>query len=683
MSTQKKLHLADHLPRWTRCAANRHGEYRILRFLRTTVGDEPDERQGIEEFKTTASSPLFRLTSDPSFLRLLWFGLLTLLGGIWAYYRVFSGFSFWDDEGTTMASVKQYLDGLKLYDQFWSGYGPAYYFYNLLLRSGTGTPVTHDVVRISALLPWLVTALVCAWIILRITDSLVLATLAHLLTLYSLQFFAVEPGHPQELCILLLVCFVASGIWIGQKRHFPATILLGVLPVALLLMKVNLGIFAILAIGLSLSFHAKENWLSKTFRASFVGASLFLPFALMRHQLADPQALVYCVILTCSIGAFSLILFCSNRTISITSRDSGIVVISFILTFATIVLLSIAKGSSLQSMVDRLVLLHLKVSVGGLFYSPVSLSAKWRYWSFIGIAAAGWAALSMKDKGNRSLKYLFPIKLLFGLGVIATLFATNGCHLLAFATPFSWLLLYPLPEKCDSRLVFWRTLLCTTAVIQTLCAYPVAGSQALFIRILLIVVGVICIDDFWLWFAAKYDLGGWHPSLLRGAGSVALFCLVLDYAYIAYAQRESYNSLTALNLAGASRIHLNQRQAREYQWLTRNSISYCDILIGLPNIPSLNFWAGMNPPVRLNADAWMLVLSDQEQFEIERELSKHPKACAIYNPEILRFWNRNGRDLSGLPLVRYIHDEFKPVGSIDNFVFLVRKERDLSKIPNG
>ena len=90
----------------------------------------------------------------------------------------------------------------------------------------------------------------------------------------------------------------------------------------------------------------------------------------------------------------------------------------------------------------------------------------------------------------------------------------------------------------------------------------------------------------------------------------------------------------------------------------------------------------MNPPARLNSDAWILVLSDREQLEIELALSKHASACAIYNPEILAFWNRNHRDLSGLPLVRYIHDQFKPVGSMDNFVFLVRNERDLSKIPD-
>ena len=346
-----------------------------------------------------------------------------------------------------MASVKQYLDGLKLYDQFWSGYGPVYYFYNWLLRSITGTSVTHDVIRISSLLPWLVTPLVCAWIILRVTDSLVLATLAHLLTLYSLRFFAAEPGHPQELCILLLVCLVASGTLIGQRRHFPATILLGALPAALLLVKVNIGIFAILATGLSLSFHARENRFSKTFAASFVAASLFLPFALMRHQSGDPQALVYCVLLIASVGALGLVLFRNDRAISITSRDSGIVVISFVLTFVAIVMVSIARGSSLQGMLDHLVLLHLRVSVGGLWYTPVSLSTKWLYWAFIGMAAAGWAAFSMKNQGNWSSKYLFPIKLLFGLGIIAAIYLNQSLSAARVCYPLLLAPALPAPRK--------------------------------------------------------------------------------------------------------------------------------------------------------------------------------------------------------------------------------------------
>ncbi len=215
-------------------------------------------------------------------------------------------------------------------------------------------------------------------------------------------------------------------------------------------------------------------------------------------------------------------------------------------------------------------------------------------------------------------------------------FFKNYSHLLALATPFCWLLLYPLPENGAPRLVFSRTLLCTTAVIQTLYAYPVAGSQVLFIRILLIIAGVICIDDFWLWFAAKYDFGSRHPVLLRIAGSVALLCLVLDYGYIAYVQRESYNSLPALNLAGASRIHLSDQQAKEYQWLTRSSINYCDILIGLPNIPSLNFWTGMNPPAGLNIDAWVLVLSDKSNWRLN---SSYQNTQTRVPFTIQRFWH--------------------------------------------
>ena len=92
-------------------------------------------------------------SSSRIYSRAIGFGFPTVLGGIWAYDRIFTGFSNWDDEGSIMLSVKQYLGGLKLYDQVWSGYGPVYYFYNWLLRSITATPVTHDVVRMSSLLP--------------------------------------------------------------------------------------------------------------------------------------------------------------------------------------------------------------------------------------------------------------------------------------------------------------------------------------------------------------------------------------------------------------------------------------------------------------------------------------------------------------------------------------------------
>jgi hypothetical protein len=276
-----------------------------------------------------------------------WFACLTLWGGIWAYYRNFTGFSAWDDEGSMMASVKQFLDGFRLYDQVWSGYGPVYYFYNWLLRSITGTPVTHDVVRISSLLPWLLTSLACAWIILRFTRSLLLASVGHLAVLYTLRFFTNEPGHPQEICIFLLVCFIASGLLLETRRRILGLALLGLFPAALLLIKINIGIFAILAIGLSLCFHLKDSLLSRIACYSLAMASLLLPFTLMRHQLNDPAASVYCLLVISSLMALFIILLGGPRESSLAIKDCAVVLASFSVTFVGIVLLTIMLGSSI------------------------------------------------------------------------------------------------------------------------------------------------------------------------------------------------------------------------------------------------------------------------------------------------------------------------------------------------
>jgi hypothetical protein len=47
-----------------------------------------------------------------------------------------------DDEGSLLAPIKQYLGGMKLYQEVFCFNGPVYYFYNFLLRTLTGTPVT-------------------------------------------------------------------------------------------------------------------------------------------------------------------------------------------------------------------------------------------------------------------------------------------------------------------------------------------------------------------------------------------------------------------------------------------------------------------------------------------------------------------------------------------------------------
>src|ERR1035438_4501628 len=134
----------------------------------------------------------------------LWFLLLSIPAAAAAYYRIFLGFAGWDDEGTEMAMVKQFLGGAKLFEEVFSPYGPVYYLYNWMLHSVLGVPLNHNAVRLTSAVVVLVCSLGCAWMVWRWTQSLVAATIVHVAVFRGTQFFGNEPGHPQELCLMLL-----------------------------------------------------------------------------------------------------------------------------------------------------------------------------------------------------------------------------------------------------------------------------------------------------------------------------------------------------------------------------------------------------------------------------------------------------------------------------------------------
>jgi hypothetical protein len=137
--------------------------------------------------------------------------------------------------------------------------------------------------------------------------------------------------------------------------------------------------------------------------------------------------------------------------------------------------------------------------------------------------------------------------------------------------------------------------------------------------------------------------------------------------------------MPSLGLRGAERIHLNEQQAHTYRWLARNIESHCDVIFGLPNMLSLNFWTAKEPLTMFNSDGWILDLMPDQQMTVQNALSSHADACIVYNPDLVAFWNMaGGVDVEALPLVRYIREDFKIAGSSDRYYLLVRKERDLN-----
>ena len=612
----------------------------------------------------------------------VWFLALSALASIAAYDWMFTGFSFWDDEGALLLTVRQFLGGMKLYDQI-KGYGPVYYFYEWILRTASGTPATHDMVRMISLIPLLLTALVCAWIVLRLTRSLLLASFTHILTFLGLWFFRNEPGHPQELCILLMMTLVASGIASALPRsRLPSLFCLGALPAALLLIKVNIGVFMILAVALAVLWHLQATSLATYLFVVVAGASVILPFAMMKARLDERYAGRYCFVVVVSTIAMLVILTRMPRIRFLSLRDFWIVLGSFIGVVVAVLLVLVAgERVSPYSILNSLVLTNLRVSVNqGVWYEPLRLSRVWVPWIFAGLAGA--VFVRVVDQNDRIARFLFYLKFMLGPLSTASLvfflwqpFSTTG--LLPIA-PFCWLVLYAPTMESQASQSFARTLLCSVTVIQTLYAYPIAGSQLGFIQVPLIVVAIVCMGDFFVWYGSRRSVVS--SSILRVGLAMALLCIPAFYLLIAGIQRKTYNSLMPLDLPGARRIHVTAAQARDYHWLVQNIEANCDIFFGMPELPSLHIWTGLAPPAGLGANAWMLVYTNEEQAAISSELSKHPRACVFYSPKLVAFWNRTHQNMDTLPLARYLHENFKVVGSLDDFSLLVRKDREVPQL---
>src|ERR1700739_320457 len=314
--------------------------------------------------------------SQNKYTFILWFTFLSALASIPAYYWMLTGFQIWDDQGALMVTVKQYLGGMKLYNQISVPYGPVYYFYNWAPRTVSGTPLTHDVGRMSSLLPWLLTAFVSAWIVFRLTDSQLLASVAHLVVFLTLSsFFPSEPGHPQELCILFLVCLVASGVLASTPRwRSLGMTLLGALTAALLLVKVNIGIFVFLATSLAILAHSRKTRLSRVFFNSIGAACVFLPAILMKAQFGDPRARLFAFLVIVSMVAVLLVLFKVPRACCFPFRDLLITIAGFLSTLIALIFVLKVQGISLTRMLHVLLLDNLgPYVVHGWWYIPLPI----------------------------------------------------------------------------------------------------------------------------------------------------------------------------------------------------------------------------------------------------------------------------------------------------------------------
>ncbi|CAN5863946.1 hypothetical protein BH24ACI1_BH24ACI1_13720 [soil metagenome] len=214
------------------------------------------------------------------------FGAVTLWALPTAFFQVFSSFPWYDDEGYLMITVKQFVEGNILYDEVYTQYGAAYYFYKWLIHGLFNLPVTHNITRLTTLFVWILTSFLCGIFALRLNRSAVGGAAAYILTFLILFRMTNEPGHPQEFCGLLLIVGLLLLTGKNSGKSFNVRLgLLGATVALLLLTKINLGIFLGLALAISFLSLSPKNQMRHYALIILTSLSALLPFVLFRNVL--------------------------------------------------------------------------------------------------------------------------------------------------------------------------------------------------------------------------------------------------------------------------------------------------------------------------------------------------------------------------------------------------------------
>ena len=396
-----------------------------------------------------------------------------------------------------------------------------------------------------------------------------------------------------------------------------------------------------------------------------------MPAVMMKSHFEYGWVRLYCWLVMTSIAAAGICMMRLRVTSPQTRvRDGWLVAAGFSLAFAGTVAILWAQGVSPAALWSSLVPVANRIFIQShsWFLQP-ALPAAGAIWALAGLVTAVYVAWRRPEPGSECWRKLFLCKTAFSFGAMILIPVWMRDYLLTYVSAFAALVLFNPSDENREAQAFPRAFLCVLTVVQTLYAFPVAGSQNNLIQVLLFTVAAVCAGDSLVWLRTTGIRLRWL-SQLSLAGVTAL------YLVLCYARYRNYVQSPSLDLPGAQRVHVTADQRRDFQWLARNIRQSCDAFEGLPGMPSLNFWTGIYPLTGQNMDNWMASFTDPQQKVVMAALERHPRACIVYNPTLVKFWRTKTELLASLPLAKYIGENFRTVASSGDYQLMMRKERN-------
>lgn len=600
--------------------------------------------------------------------------LLAALLAVPAYWLLFAQFMVYDDEGYVLWSLKNYVETGGLYTKVYSQYGPAFFALYDALHHLTGFTFTNENGRWITLFFWCGTALIAGAITARLTRSLVaqLATIA--LTFAALSAMSSEPIHPGG----PLAFLSAIATWCGcdaliRKSDRRLAISAGAIGAIMLLIKVNVGVFLLIASGSWLILHARwREEIRRQLGSVVLLGCVISPLLLMRDRFPDPYFAAFALTFATGSAAVALLLRCHAR--ADTSPRSLMTFASAAVTVAIVVGgVVLARGTSFADLIHGVAIAPFKqtaaYSLAPRFILPTALVG------LAGLAMAAWL-ISRPVLPPRIIVAIASVRLIAvvaiaGIGIDATHQSVSR-YLFYIGTVTAWLFAWPLQNERPSTATA-RLWLAWMFVWQTLHAFPVAGSQVAWGSLLgapLLVIGA---------HEAILILFARAPARVRI--SILLVCVATLVPCLALARTAWVykNTSAPLNLPGAERLALSPNITQALQAMSRNVILHGNLLFSHPGMFSFNLWTSHPTPTAANVTLWSTLLNEAQQKEIETRLAADPRAVVISQEFVLNHLITHGFAPQG-ELNRFLVQNFTPAFRVDTYVFWVRQGRVIAPV---
>ncbi len=581
----------------------------------------------------------------------------------------------YDDEGFVLISLRNYLSGLRLYDDVFSQYGPWPYVYHQVITTlGGNAPMTHALGRALTLFHWVATALLCGLITWRLVRRQLAAALASVFAFTLTWQMTSEPTHPGSL-ISLLVALGGTAIVLLPETRRPATAYaaLGVLIGLLLLTKVNVGL--LLAAGAGCMVLRYTPWPARWEKISWLGPAglLAVPWVLLGSQLHQDWVLTFAAVFSLAAASLLWVTPPGATSVRLPARAWLAALPAAALTVIGLAAWVCLRGTSLRSLVEAVLISPLRMP------SRFMIGIHW-YWPALPVAGLSTliAAVAGRDLRRKGELGAPAFRLVAGARAFAlAAFLVQASrwptyygifHFANYCLPLLPLFAIPLARPADEprRLALWGV--ATVALLQVLHSFPVAGSQLGWATFL-------CVPPL---LAGLWDLGAavtlrWNDTgrrLAQGGALAVIAAAALALGLSLQTGWDRWRTSRPLGLPGAESIHLDGPTRESLRLLNLNASIHADLLFSRQGMYSHNLWSGVPTPTAQNATHWFWLLSEAQQREIIARLSATPRTAFITSISLDGFMVDFNVPVTG-PLQDFVQQHYRELFRYRDYIFHV------------